>query len=87
MAGAVLLSIGGDNANLDERADELAAVATDQGFAWLRATGTIYRGWAKAKNGDLAEGMSLLRSGLAVYRASGAELWMPHHTALLAGGI
>jgi class 3 adenylate cyclase/predicted ATPase len=84
MAGAVLLSIGGDNRDLDERAEELAAVATDQGFAWLRAIGTIYRGWAKAKNGEVAEGISLLRSGLSAYRASGAELWMPHHIALLA---
>ena len=85
MAGVILLSIGGDNGELDERADELAAVATDQGFPWLRAMGTIYRGWAKAKNGDLAEGMSLLRSGRNAYRANGAEAWMPHHTALLAG--
>jgi predicted ATPase len=84
MAGAILLSIGGDNGGLDERADELAVAATDQGFPWLRAMGTIYRGWAKAKNGDLAEGMSLLRSGSAAYRAIGAEAWMPHHIALLA---
>jgi len=84
MAGTILPSIGGDNGDLDERADELAAVATDQGFSWLRAIGTIYRGWAKAKNGDLAEGMSLLRNGTNAYRANGAEAWMPHHTALLA---
>ena len=82
--GAMLLSLIGDNAALGQRADELAAVATDQGFSWLRAIGTIYRGWAKAKNGDLAEGMSLLRNGTNAYRANGAEAWMPHHTALLA---
>jgi predicted ATPase len=84
MAGSILPSIGGDNGDLDERADELAAVATDQGFSWLRAIGTIYRGWAKAENGNLAEGMSLLRNGTNAYRANGAEAWMPHHTALLA---
>jgi len=32
----------------------------------------------------LAEGMSLLRSGSLAYRAGGAELLMPNHTALLA---
>jgi len=28
--------------------------------------------------------MSLLRGSCAAYRATGAELWMPHYTALLA---
>ena len=46
--------------------------------------GTIYSGWAKAKNGDATEGTSLLRSGSSAYRATGAELWVPHHIALLA---
>jgi predicted ATPase len=81
---AMRLSIGGHNGDLDKCVNELAAVAAEQGFPQWRAFGTIYRGWVKAKNGDVAEGISLLRSGLAAYRASGAELLMPHHTALLA---
>ena len=67
-----------------ERADQLVAVATEQGFPHWRARGTIYRGWGKVKNGDLAEGISLLRGGSAAYRATEAELWLPHHIALLA---
>ena len=82
--GARLLSLVGDNAALGERADQLVAVATEQGFPFWRAQGTIYRGWVKVKNGDVAEGISLLRSGSTAYRATGAELWMPHHIALLA---
>ena len=46
--------------------------------------GTIYRGWVKVKNGDVTEGISLLRSGSTAYRATGAEAWMPYHIALLA---
>jgi class 3 adenylate cyclase/predicted ATPase len=83
--GTVLLSLVGKNAALDEPADQLIAVATEQGFPLWRAWGTIYRGWVKAKNGDMAEGMSLLRSGLTAYRATGAEAWMTHNIALLAG--
>ena len=64
--------------------DKLVAVAADQGFLQWLAIGTIHRGWAKAKNGDVVEGISLLRNGLAAYHANGSELWMPHHTALLA---
>jgi predicted ATPase len=44
----------------------------------------IYRGWLNVKNGD-ADGISILRTGLSAYRATGAEVWMPHHIALLAG--
>jgi predicted ATPase len=83
--GAMLLSLEGDHAALDERADQLVAVATDQGFPVWRAVGTIFRGWAKVKNGDVAEGISLLRSGSSVYRAAGAVTLMPHFLALLAG--
>jgi predicted ATPase len=82
--GCVLLSLVGDNAALGERADELAAVAASQDFSFWRALAAIYRGWVKVKNGDVAEGISLLRSGSAAYLATGAELWMPHNTTLLA---
>ena len=81
---ARLLSLVGDNAALDERTDELVAVASEQGFPFWRAQGTIFRGWVKVENGDVAEGISLLRSGSAAFRATGAELWMPHYIALLA---
>jgi predicted ATPase len=84
MIGAILLSIVGGDGDLDDRVDELVAVATEQAFPQWRAFGTIYRGWVKAGNGDVAEGISLLRGGLAAYRANGAELLMPHHTALVA---
>jgi predicted ATPase len=83
--GVRLLSLVGDNAALDEQADELVAVATEQGFPYWRAVGDIFRGWAKAKNGDLTEGISILRSGSTTFRATGAEVYVPHHTALLAG--
>src|SRR5262249_15988864 len=52
--GARLLSLVGENVALSKRAGELIAVATEQGFPVERAIGTIYRGWAKVKNSDLA---------------------------------
>ena len=36
------------------------------------------------KNGDVTEGISLLRSGSAAYRATGAETPVPYFNALLA---
>jgi predicted ATPase len=82
--GIRLLSLVGDDVALYERVGQLVAVATEQGFPFYRAQETIYRGWIKVKNGELAEGISLIRSGSSAYRATGAETWTPHYTALLA---
>jgi len=82
--GARLLLLIGDDAALARRAEELIAVATEQGFPLWRAYGTICRGWVKVNHCDEAEGLSLLRSGLAAYRATGGETYMPHHIDLLA---
>ena len=82
--GVLLLSLLGDEAALDEWVDQLVAVTTEQGFAVWRAIGTVYHGWGKVRNGDVAEGLSLLRSGLIAYRATGAWAGMPHFVALLA---
>jgi predicted ATPase len=85
-SGAVLLSLVGDDAVLGEWADQAVAITTEQGFPRWRAIGTIYRGWVKIRNGDVAEGISLLRSGSIADRATGGEAWVPYHVALLAGG-
>jgi predicted ATPase len=82
--GTRLLSLAGYNRALDEQADEVVSLAVEQGFSVLRLLGTILRGWVKVKNGDVTEGMSLLRSGSAAYRATGAKAWMPYYIALLA---
>jgi predicted ATPase len=79
-----VLSLIGDDAALDERAEQLVAVAIEQGFPFWGAQGAIYRGWVKVKNGDVAEGMSLLRRGSSAYRATGAQTGMLHFIALLA---
>jgi predicted ATPase len=82
---ALLLTIIGDNIGLEQRADGLVAVANDQAFPFYRATGAIFRGWVKAKNADVTEGLSLLRAGSSAYCATGATVWMPLYIALLAG--
>jgi predicted ATPase len=83
--GARVLSLVGDNAILHEWVNQLVAVTTERGFLHWGAQGTIYRGWAEIKDGDVTEGMSLLRSGSTAYRATGAQGNMPYQIALLAG--
>jgi predicted ATPase len=82
--GGILLSLLGDSAVLGEWVDEHVALTIEQGFPFWRAQGTIYRGWLKAKNGDVAGGISLLRRGRDAFRATGAQQLMPHYNALLA---
>ena len=79
-----LLSLFRDDTVLDEWTDQLVALATEQGFTFWRAQGMICSGWVMVKNGDVAGGIMLLRSGSAVYRATGSELLVPHYIAVLA---
>ena len=60
---------------------------TEQGFPLWRAVGTIFRGWVKVKNGDVTEGISLLRRGSVAYQATGAHVNMTHYMALLAAAF
>jgi len=60
--GNRLLTLIGDSVALDKQAGELVAVATEQGFPFFRAQGTIDLGWSKVKNGDVTEGIASIRS-------------------------
>jgi class 3 adenylate cyclase/predicted ATPase len=66
------------------RAETLMALASEQGFAYWAALGTMFRGWALAEARQGEEGMTQIRQGLATIRATGAELGRPHFLALLA---
>jgi class 3 adenylate cyclase/tetratricopeptide (TPR) repeat protein len=85
--GARLLSLAGNNAALDQWVDQFDAMATEQGFPVWQAEATIYRGWTKVTNGDVTEGISLLAGGSTAFRATGTEIWAPHHLALLANAF
>jgi len=54
------------------------ALAACNGPFW-RAFGTICRGWLTVKKGDVTEGITLLRSGIAAFRATGSEAWTPYY--------
>jgi class 3 adenylate cyclase/predicted ATPase len=85
--GTILLSLLGDDAALEDRVSELVVITTEQGLTLYRAVGTILSGWLKVKNGDVTEGISLLRGGTTAYRAIGQEAWTPYFIALLATAL
>jgi class 3 adenylate cyclase/predicted ATPase len=82
--GTRLISEYGDNAALAHRAEQFCALATEHGFSVWRAQGTMYRGLSKVLDGDVLEGMGLLRSGLADYRGRASEAETAIYNALLA---
>jgi predicted ATPase len=69
---------------VQERAEAVIVLSTEQGFPYLLATGTISRGWTLAKKGQGEEGLLQIRQGLAARRATGSEVQRTHYLALLA---
>jgi class 3 adenylate cyclase/predicted ATPase len=68
-----------------ERAEAAISLATDQGFPYFMAIGSLLRGWALAQQaGQAREGIEQITQGLMTYRATGAELWRPYGLVLLA---
>ena len=59
-------------------------LATEQGFPFWVAWGSIVRGWALAAQGPGKAGITQILQGLASHRATGAELARPYFLALLA---
>ena len=82
--GTRLLCLYADYTALNERSEQLIAVAIEQGFPSYRAMGTIYRGWVKVNTGEVAEGISVLRRGLSDFQATGTENSVSYYVALLA---
>jgi class 3 adenylate cyclase/predicted ATPase len=74
-----------DGAILGERAEELVALASEQGFPHLLGSGTCFQGWAMLEMGESTEkAIMRIRSGLAAKRATGAEIKVPYYFGLLA---
>ena len=81
---ARLHSLARDKIALDQSARELLALTTERGFPHWGAQGSIYCGWVKVTNGEVTQGIALLRNGINAYCATGARVWMTLHIALLA---
>src|SRR4029453_17846219 len=69
---------------VQEHAETLLALATEQGFPDYVAAGTIWQGWILVLQGQPEEGMARMRQGLAANRATGIGLLWPHILILLA---
>jgi predicted ATPase len=64
-------------------ADKAISYASEFGFAYWSALGSMVRGWIIAHEGQLDEGIANLRQGLDRYRATGAKLGLSWFLAML----
>src|SRR6185369_1119302 len=62
---------------VQERAKGLIALATEQGFSYRAAAGTILWGWVLSEQGQGEEGILQIHKGLAALRATGAGISEP----------
>jgi predicted ATPase len=67
-----------------EVADAVTALSTERGFPYWSTQGTILQGWARAAQGQGAEGIVQIHQGLAALRATGTEVVRPYGLGLLA---
>jgi predicted ATPase/class 3 adenylate cyclase len=67
-----------------ELADAVTALATERGFPYWSTQGTILQGWARAAQGQGAEGIAQIHQGLAALQATGTEVVRPYGLGLLA---
>lgn len=71
---------------VQEWAEAALALSREHGFAQALAFGPISQGWALTEQGRWAEGITLMRQGLAACEAAGAELIRSYFLGLLADG-
>ena len=60
------------------------ALAAEQGYGQLLASGTISRGWVLVAQGQYEEGFAQIHQGLHAWRTTGIEVGLSHFLALLA---
>jgi class 3 adenylate cyclase/predicted ATPase len=69
---------------VQEHAEALMELSTEQSFPYFLDFGTILRGWALTAQGEEAEGVAQVHQGLVAYRGMGSEVHRPYFLALLA---
>ena len=81
---AVLHQLRRDRALTQERAEAAITLAREHGFPVWLGQGTVLQGCARVDQGQVEEGMSQLRQGLATRQAIGAGIFQSYFLALLA---
>lgn len=73
-----------DLAAVQQQAEELIALATEQDFPLWLSQGKFWQGWVLYERGHQEEGIQQMSAALAAWQATGAQLGIPYLRACLA---
>ncbi|HXE79263.1 MAG TPA: protein kinase [Vicinamibacterales bacterium] len=73
-------------ASVLKHAEDSLAVSAEHSLGQWVPVCRMLKGWAMAEQGQIEEGVELMRSGLDLFRMTNAELNRPHFVSLLAEG-
>ena len=85
--GARLHQFRGDWKTTRDRAEAAARLAHEHGFVQLRAWASVTGGWALSEAGEIAQGLTQMREGLAAIRELGSEEFKTYFLGLLAATL
>jgi class 3 adenylate cyclase/predicted ATPase len=74
----------GERQTTQERAEAAIKLATEQGFPFWIAWGSVLRGWALAEQGEYEKGLAQMRQGLADWQANDSKWDKLYLVSLLA---
>jgi len=82
--GAVLHQFRRETLAVHKQAEAAITLATEQGFAYWLAWGTVLHGWVRAMQGQGGAGIAEIRQGVAAALATGDKVMQPFFLGLLA---
>ena len=80
----VLAQLCRDPRDLEPHAAALQDVASERGFSFWSAAATAFRGWLLTQDGELSDGIALLKIGIEAYRDTQARAYVAYLLGLLA---
>jgi len=67
-----------------EPSESSVSLSTEGGFGFMLPMGTTLHGWALAEGEKTEEGITQMQEGIAAWRKTGAEIYLPYWLCILA---
>jgi len=82
IAGSLFYSLPREFQKVKEHSEVSRMLGKREGFGLFQAMEPLFRGMERSIEGNVEEGIKLMRQGLATYRAIGTEMQLPHYLGL-----
>jgi serine/threonine protein kinase/tetratricopeptide (TPR) repeat protein len=85
--GALLHQLRRDVASTRKLAEETISLCVEHGIETFLEMGNVMLGWAQNEENPDSGGVELIRNGIEAWRATGADLVVPHFQQILAAAL